>query len=220
MFAFKLRQHAYFTASFLAFSAMPVIAQDFGSFPSNQVSRAWQGFYAGAHVGYSFGNYEATIAPGPGLYSTSPNDVSYGLYGGYNVEWMSQFVAGAEADITFSNPEGSQLVGGAVIMSDANWTGSLRGRLGMTFEQFYFYGTAGIALGGVEFASVGGSSDAVKFGGAVGVGAEAQITSGIIARAEYLYTSFGSGNYALGPLTAVDGEFDNHTVRIGLGYHF
>ncbi|MES2906920.1 MAG: outer membrane beta-barrel protein [Pseudomonadota bacterium] len=195
-------------------------ADTFGSFPQNQVSRAWNGFYAGVHLGYTDASYDAILNPGAAAYSDSSGGTTFGLYGGYNIPWNSMLIAGIEGDITGSLPDGAGLAGGTLVMSGSDLSASLRGRLGFTVDQFLIYGTAGFALADIDYATAAGLDDSTELGGVVGIGAEAQISHGLVARAEYLYTNYGSGTYALGPLTAGSSELSTHTLRLGVGYAF
>lgn len=219
MSVLRLRLISLPFAACAAFAPLHAKADFFGSYPSNRVARAWQGFYVGAHLGTTFANYQATLTPGPAGYSDSSSDVSYGLYGGYTMQW-NMMVAGIEADLTGSLPDGSGLAGATLVNSGGDVSGTIRGRLGFMIDPFVVYGTAGLALADTGFSTAAGSDSSVEFGGVAGFGAEAEITSGVTARAEYFYTSYGSGTYLLGPLTAGNAGLDSHTLRIGIGYQF
>jgi outer membrane immunogenic protein len=74
--------------------------------------------------------------------------------------------------------------------------GTLRGRLGVAFDRFLVYGTAGLAYGSTESGSGNGggclfrvdcSTDRVQFGFAGGVGGEYAFTNNISVKLEALY---------------------------------
>lgn len=140
----------------------------------------WSGFYAGAQIGYGFGdtNYRGSaVAPGVGTFVTSPFSVDNdgligGLHVGYNQQY-NQFVLGVEADADFARIRGETrvnaptlvlpalgLVGPAAVdgylffRTEINWTASLRARVGVLFTpNLLGYVTGGVALGGIENAA-------------------------------------------------------------------
>lgn len=120
-----------------------------------------------------------------------------------------------------------------------DWYGTVRGRLGFSWEQFLLYATGGLAYGQVEgsFASAvptsatryQANSSKTKAGWTVGGGGEWSIADDWTMRAEYLHIDLGSFGYsapnvlAANPLSAqwrndVDARVD--VVRFGMNYHF
>jgi outer membrane immunogenic protein len=207
-----------------AIASTPLLAADAPSqqpwATPNRVAAAWQGFYVGAHAGYTWARYDATLSPGLTNFSIEAPSFSGGVFAGLNFQVAPQFVTGFEADVTIFDPSGSAAVGGALYRAATNWQGTLRARAGMTFDNFLLYGTAGLALASIEFGGPFGSTERTKFGWALGAGVEARITDQISARLEYVYTNFGRDDYALGIVQRVTGDLDTHTLRVGVGYRF
>jgi len=206
-------------------TAAPALASDLpNTTPAwgapNRVAAAWQGFYVGVHAGYSWARYDATLVPGPSVFDMEGSSFSGGLFGGINFQIAPNIVAGVEADVTLMNPRGDAIIGGLGFRGEANAMGSLRGRVGMTFENLFVYVTGGAALGNVEFGGPFGASSRNQLGWALGLGVEGRITENLFARAEYIYTSFGADDYALGAPQRIHGDLDLHTLRLGLGYRF
>jgi outer membrane immunogenic protein len=135
---------------------------------------SWTGFYAGANVGYGWGDNAATVTandPATRFFSGvvdsgsihpprfDTNGVFGGLQVGYNQQFAVNWLAGIEADIQWSNIKGSSY--GAFsdfplsLTSNANehvhWFGTVRGRLGyLVTPNWVVYGTGGYAYGRVE----------------------------------------------------------------------
>ena len=77
--------------------------------------------------------------------STDPSGIAGGLQAGYN--WQNgQFVFGGETDLQFSGADDTF----APWKFSNPWFGTLRARAGYAMNNILFYGTAGLAYGGVE----------------------------------------------------------------------
>lgn len=147
---------------------------------------------------------------------------------GYNWQ-MDSLVLGVEADINYAGfgDERSDDLGGALntlfddegrfegdseASFDANWFGTLRGRLGFAADNFLFYGTGGLAYGHMEADvdidlldtetdetySYSGSTESTNWGWTVGAGMEYGIENWSLGL-EYLYVDLGSAEW--------DGDF-------------
>jgi opacity protein-like surface antigen len=148
---------------------------------------AWQGLYAGAHLGYG------DAGPADGFIG--------GAHVGYN--WQKgQIVYGWEADVSLSDiSESITLCNPAGCVSaeaSIDWMASVRGRLGYLISpSFLAYGTVGLGIvSGSGSASI--SAPGVREGISVsdtetdivlGIGVEGKLTETATARIEYL--SFG-----------------------------
>ena len=190
---------------------------------------SWTGFYVGAQVGYAWGNADHSVLAGTGTGSSDPDGVVGGVFAGYNYDFHP-FVVGVEADVEasraegdFFNPAGASLAGS----TDLNWQGSLRARVGYSFDRALIYATAGAAYGNFDFQ--GGPIPATQgefskdlWGWTAGAGVEYAFTDNIIARLEYRYTDFGSTSGVIAPfpvsMTVKDAQFS--TVRVGISYKF
>jgi high affinity Mn2+ porin len=123
----------------------------------------WTGFYAGGHLGYSWGDSEWR-AQGPSGTAESSFDFfrafdafkgtgSYfaGLQAGYNYRLPSGVAIGFEADFVAPNTImdektlSSLALGQASISQTVEMSGTVRGRLGFIHNNWLVYGTAGYA---------------------------------------------------------------------------
>jgi outer membrane immunogenic protein len=191
-------------AADLAVKAPPMLAMPF----------SWTGLYIGAHGGY-------------GWTTTDGLDAKGGFGGGqvgYNFQ-TGNFVFGIEGDIAASDI--SQTVDGVVLgipfsasfKNDA--LASLRGRAGIAWNTWLFYGTAGGGWGHDKISvSAGGldiSSATWQSGWSAGAGIEWAFAPAWSAKFEYLHYGLGSANF-FGTLPS--GNIDIDTVKVGINYHF
>ena len=139
--------------------------------PSANSAHYWNGFYAGARVGYAWGssNWKESSSGAPNssgsLNLFQPLNVfndtgsfSQGLQAGYNYVLPSHIVIGAEADVTFPGfPDSAGVsIGGTSNLSSATFgaetfretvltSGTVRGRVGYAAGSWLFYATGGFA---------------------------------------------------------------------------
>lgn len=144
-----------------------------------------------------------------------------GMMIGYNYQ-IESFLLGVEADINyagfgndrsrnFSNLDlplinGDPVSGSSDLSFDANWFGTLRGRLGFAADNLLFYGTAGLAYGhmeasaqlnladGAETVSYDASTDSTNWGWTAGAGMEYGLDNWSFGL-EYLYVDLGSAEW-------------------------
>jgi len=164
---------------------------------------SWTGFYAGAHVGYGFGDVDDADADG----------FLGGLQAGFDWQ-MEQLVVGVEGDVAYTGMGYDGIADGF----DVDWFGTVRGRIGYAFDRFMVFGTGGLAWANAEYETAGGSDEATYVGWTAGAGVEAMITDTISAKADYLYSSFGEEDFPAA--TGDELEFDMHAVRLGVNYRF
>jgi outer membrane immunogenic protein len=172
--------------------------------PLNATS--WAGPYLGGTLGYEWG----TVDRNP----TKPRGFVAGITAGYN--WQqpnSPWVFGIEGDLQaagaddtfapwkFSNP----------------WFGTVRGRAGYSVSNVLFYGTAGLAFGGLRGETFGLSETHTNVGWTAGVGAEVGFAPHWSAKIEYLYIDLANSPFAI---TGVSNGFQSSVVRAGVNYHF
>lgn len=194
-------------------------------------SFSWTGFYVGVQGGYGFGSADHTFDNGAPSDDSDPDGFLGGVHVGYNYQ-MDQFVFGAEADVEYSDIEGSfeNLTGitsqGA---TEINWQGSIRARLGVAMDRTLIYATGGVAFADVDYSGgpAGGpvccGYSETRTGWTIGGGAEHAFTDKLTARIEYRFTDFGEADDALNPaFPDVDmaTDLDIHAVRVGLSYKF
>lgn len=185
----------------------------------------WSGFYAGVNGGYGFGS--ATRQPAGGGAQTTSNTGGWQLGGqaGYNFD-AGGFVVGTEADLQWSNIGYSEDIAGVgSFTAGVDFYGTIRGRAGMSFGEVMPYVTGGFAAGrGSASVTNGGgvvtSQSATHTGWTLGAGLEAQATSNITIKAEYLYVDLGSQTYNGLPLGNIDVSQRFGVVRAGINYKF
>jgi outer membrane immunogenic protein len=194
----------------------------------------WTGFYLGAQVGYAWGDNRTTefvTATGvPTGFTQGFNMDGFvgGGHVGYNWQ-VGQFVFGLEGDI-----EGADINGG-YRLANLNGTdfrldtqASIRGRLGVAFNNSLLYVTGGAAWADMEHTYVFANTlfethSTTRTGWTVGAGWEYGFTPNWSARLEYRYTDFGSfRNASIFSFPGLSYEHDPvfHTVRGGISYRF
>ncbi len=229
----------------------------------------WSGFYVGGNVGYGWGQAGSdvtlttfvttgflTSGPAPVTISDSvkPKGIIGGAQIGYNWQPTPNWLFGLEADWQGSAQKASStlpvqsyfifLASGSVQAAyDAriDWFGTVRGRIGYTFDRFLLYATGGLAYGEVKIAGtvtdsgtfiLGSFSSTAAFGASrvnagwtVGGGIEGAFYGNWSVKAEYLYLDLGSldasspGPFGSEPVTAHT-RFTDNIVRVGVNYRF
>src|SRR5580704_13596419 len=234
----------------------------------------WTGFYFGANAGYATGSFDTSTLysdawMGTPLFGAQSSARLKGGIGGaqtgYNLQSGIWF-AGLETDLQFATQRNitTSLCPGAVgnpglpvdtpITVDhshsLDWFGTVRGRLGVAFTpDLVAYGTAGLAVGGIEHSAsiaIGGvtagidaagnptgtpmtfTTRSTKTGYAVGGGIETHLGGNVTGKIEYLHMSFGT-DHGIGstnthntPPTAIAfaSKVTDDIVRLGLNYKF
>jgi high affinity Mn2+ porin len=226
----------------MPFKAPPVAAQ----------LHDWGGLYLGGHFGAAWGRSDWSTAGGLPLsgsfdlahgYNAFKGTGSYfaGLQAGYNTMLPNHILLGAEADISFpSTIEGSQTfssvsTGQASFAEQAQFFGTLRGRLGYAPGNWLIYATGGFAFSYDEFTRtqltgmpVGGTATpgtvenrfmVPRTGWTAGAGVEVALASQWSARLEYLYTQFNSRSVTF-PAGAQSfaSNLSLQSIRLGLNY--
>lgn len=173
----------------------------------------WAGPYAGAHGGYGW--------------TTSQGFDANGGFGGGQIGYNFQtgsFVFGIEGDIAGSGI--SQTINGSVTVPfTASFTNdtlaSLRGRAGIAYNTWLFYGTVGggwahnktsVTTGGTTL-----SGEAWQSGWSAGGGVEWAFAPNWSTKVEYLHYGLGTANF-FGVLP--QGNTDINTVKFGINYLF
>jgi outer membrane immunogenic protein len=168
----------------------------------------WLGPYVGANVGFQW----TSNIGGP-----SPSGFTGGIQGGYN--WQSgPWVYGVEADFNLSSASDRF----ADFQFSNPWFGTLRGRAGYTINNFFLYGTAGLAFDISTIARAGLTDTSAHLGWAIGAGVEFGLAPlGLgpnwSAKAEYLHLGLSQG--AVLP-ASVSSNFQSNVLRFGVNYHF
>jgi outer membrane immunogenic protein len=164
---------------------------------------------------------------------------------------LSRYVYGIEADFqradvndtdahlfTVLNPDGG--TGTVFAKSALDWFGTVRGRIGYTFDSTLVYATGGFAFGQVRdklyvsaitAAGVRATRDVIRddtdTGFSAGAGVEYLITPSWSVKAEYQFIDLGSDrltaladNHTDHALGSVNFDHTYNTFRIGVNYHF
>jgi outer membrane immunogenic protein len=198
---------------------------------------SWSGMYVGVNGGYVWSANSNQLA----LSTDRPTGLnSTGWLGGgqigYNYQ-MSRMVLGVETDLAASSIGGSvhDLNFGDTTKLRLGDLGTLRGRVGYTFDRVLVYATGGFAYGSLS-SSVSGpvlldgpySYSGVATGYVLGAGVEYAIDRNWSIRGEYEYVNFGKHdprNASGAPYSQIAGggyatvksdEFN--LFRIGLNY--
>jgi outer membrane immunogenic protein len=196
---------------------------------------SWTGFYVGAHVGYGWGRANWNFVQAGTFVSPSTNGVFGGAQIGYNYQ-INNIVLGIEADASAADMHGWRSCPNPAFTcaSRVNFLGSLRGRVGYTFDRALIYATAGLGIGSFRNRTYNaapvtefGSYSSTRAGLAIGAGVEYAIMPNWTVKAEYMYYHFGSGTQlaGVGSLAGPGGSDtrirnDVHTVKLGVNYLF
>lgn len=191
----------------------------------------WSGFYAGFNGGYTSGQ-ATSVGAITGVTTNVP--VSGGLLGatvGFNAQ-MDSFVLGVEGDIAWSGATGTAACTANPAFTcegNLNWLGTIKGRAGVAVDKVLFFGTAGLAAGGVTANIIPAAPgltntySGTMTGWTVGAGVEAALTDAITVKAEYQYVSMGGVQAPVGTLSGVQASnlsTINHVVKVGVNFHF
>ncbi len=193
----------------------------------------WTGAYVGIVAGTAWGESRFDI---PG-HTSNPFDIDGVAIGGtigFNLQVQRGFVVGIEADLSHSTmsgrfgpgdlgqPNGNSYycLSGACV-TDVNWFGTVRGRLGIADDRFFIYATGGLAFGDVSSRILNDANyitGGTNSGWTAGGGIEIALAPGWTAKAEYLHVDLGwtDRNSSYARLRS-DVKFD--VVRLGLNYH-
>ena len=187
----------------------------------------WSGFYAGGDVGYWSGHDSSVLSDANPAAARQWFGTAFGgLHFGYNYVLASRVLLGWEADIGFANHLNSNSIlarrnGPGNFNSEAvDYVGTLRARVGTTFDRWLVYATGGFAYSQERLLESSGLGDdkllRLRPGWVAGAGIEFALARYWSARIEYLYYSLGSveGTFATGD--TYRSTFDMQTLRIGL----
>jgi outer membrane immunogenic protein len=211
----------------------------------SSIPHEWQGLYGGAHVGGAWGSSSATDSGGVNVltdyWSAAPSGVVAGVQLGYN--WTNgPLLYGVEGDLGYLGLAGSAATTYVPLgydtstQTDTDFYITLRGRLGILYNQWAFYATGGYigadtSVSIVESCddlicnglSASGSNSSFRSGWTIGGGIEGDLGGPWTAKVEYLYYDLGSRDVT----TSLNGitntwnvETDGSLVRAGLNYSF
>src|SRR3954447_5621690 len=223
----------------------------------------WTGFYIGSHAGYGFmkstdaisgANAAGTSLLTGGNIATSVPLDSRGFIGGgqlgYNWQISSGWVAGVEADLSWTDlKEGAVALGldttrRMTANEKLDWFGTVRARLGfLPVDRLLVYGTGGLAYGHGNLSTAltrtlsdgtpacagnncqAGSTSETRVGWTIGGGAEWALANKWTLKAEYLYYDLGSLSHtmtdpAFPSILNAAVQLKGNIVRGGVNYRF
>ena len=208
---------------------------------------SWTGCYLGIEGGGDWGqsSHIAATSPVPaavGLPITNSFDVSGGLLGGTagcNYQFQN-IVFSLENDLSWTNNTGSgreipPFIAGAISSTNEKWLDTVRGRVGLAWNRFFFYGTGGAAFADVgvgvctPVGCVSDSQDRTGWvaGGGVEWAAWTSPLSSVTLKLEYLHADFGTGLFFSPPVLIGGGIIDsrnvsltNNIIRGGINWKF
>ena len=183
--------------------------------PAPALPCLWLGPYVGANTGFQ---WTSNIGGLSSSAFTGGSGFTGGIQVGYN--WQNgPWVYGVESDFNLSDVNGTF----AGYQFSNPWFGTMRGRAGYLINNnFFLYGTAGLAFGVTTISNGGLSDSSGRLGWTVGAGVEFGLAPWGLnpnwsAKVEYLYLDLSQG----GNLPAsTSSNFQSNVVRLGVNYHF
>lgn len=180
----------------------------------------WNGAYVGFHGGAKWGDVDTDFS------NLSATDVTGGGHIGYNLALMGVLV-GIEADANLDSSKfGFTMAGGGAGSFETDWSGTLRGRIGIPVGPALLYATAGYAWTDATLSeiSTGGGSfkSSHTFNGVVyGLGAEAFVLPNLSLRLEALRFDYSSDDVSISGAHNALEEIDpsETVVRAGVTFH-
>jgi opacity protein-like surface antigen len=212
--------------------------------PAISQPRGWTGVYIGGDAGYAWVRSSGTLTTAGGV----PLDAAdFGVAGTFAGAFMGanyqfdRFVVGAEGDWQGSNLVGNSQAsssfglaagtfpgGPFAISTTIKDYGSIRARLGVAFDRFLLFGTAGAAWGNPSnaYALYGAppffTHGGIAAGWTAGVGLDYAFTNNVFGRIEYRYTNLGTSSFVSPSTDSADGghRVPISDVRTGIAYKF
>ena len=201
----------------LAMAGAPLILSE-AARADGALAPIWTGVYVGAQGGIDWADLDTDFNSG-----FSTRGVSGGGHLGFN--WgVGGLVVGVEADATVSNAEFNFTTNGNGSTLSTDWSGTLRGRVGVPVGPALYYATLGYAWSDVAIATSSGGgtfNDSRRFDGIVyGVGAEAYVLPNLSVRLEALRFDYASDRLSLaGAANTIEVDPSDTVVRAGLTFH-
>jgi outer membrane immunogenic protein len=170
----------------------------------------WSGFYIGAVGGY-------------GSEDTSDPLGIKGGFGGGTVGYNWQFgtvVIGIEGDGAYGDISSSATADGVSATAKLDSLATVRGRVGVAFDQILLYGTGGVAVADTKISATAPgitlSDNQTQTGWTAGAGAEWMFAPRWSLKAEYLYRRFDNQTIFGIP----SGSLAINSGQVGINYHF
>jgi outer membrane immunogenic protein len=212
--------------------------------PPASLAYNFTGFYIGGDAGYGWAGSSGTLTTAAEIpiapYDYGLNGTLAGAFMGADYQF-NRFVVGAEGDwqganlignsqvnSSFGIPAGTFPGGPFTISTTIKDYGSIRARLGVAFDRFLLFGTAGWAWGNPSnaYALYGAppffTRSGYSFGWTAGAGLEYAFTNNVLGRIEYRYTNLGTSSLVNAAMDSADGghRVPISDVRTGIAYKF
>ena len=205
--------------------------------PANAPAADWAGFYAGAHLGYAWGDtgfsryntwYKLDLERG----NFSTDGGIGGLQLGYNLQ-RDRLVLGVEVDLGGLGLDGSKQLDGwngdhsfnyfVKYSLASGFYGDITGRLGYAADRSLFYVKGGAAFLRTNFEQnfyndVINQSNQMLWGWTVGAGVEHMLSPNWSVKAEYQHFDFGEATFKL-PYDNLKFAPAADAVTLGVNYH-
>ena len=205
-------------------SAADLPPKPFYKAPTYVAPYNWGGFYIGVVGGAGWADSSHTGSFGTNSGKFNQNGGTVGGTLGYN--WQTgNIVFGLEGDLSWADITGSS---GACITSCFTTIRSIdtvRGRVGMAFDNWLPYITGGAAIANIDAGQTGlGNGNDTRLGATVGAGIEWMFAQNWSAKAEYLYVDFGKraifNDNVGGVIVPESLRLTANLLRVGLNYRF
>lgn len=164
-------------------------------------------------------------------------DLEGGMIGGlvgYDHQFESGLVLGIAGDLSWMDAQGngdidpsSLGISGSDYSMDASldWLGTIRARVGIQAGEALFYGTGGLAIGGMDASLLLegdkiGSDSNTQVGWTAGAGVNYMVNDNIMLGLEYLYVDLGKTSYDFGSDDNGDIDVNMNVIRGTLSYKF
>ena len=121
-------------------------------FYATEPAFSWTGFYAGGYIGGAHGVWTVDFFRNNnhGHAEQGADGVAFGALGGYNYQFANNVVVGVEADIGYTSAKNTnEIFDNDDTLQQYGLIGSLRGRLGYSFNRMLIYGTGGFAFANI-----------------------------------------------------------------------
>lgn len=199
------------------------------------------GQYSGAYIGGQVGYLDHDMdfreeLVGDARGSGDDNGATFGFFSGYNVQ-CGRLLFGIESDFNSADTDAkfTDDCCDALVSSEMNWFGTVRGRLGVVHnENILFFVTGGLAYADLDRTFAVGaplnfrqSDSDTEFGWTLGGGFEFLRDGKWSFKAEALYVDLGDNsiNYqdtacGISCTARINWEEDFWTARVGINYHF
>ncbi len=176
----------------------------------------WDGLFLGAFAGYGWGTLD--LDDDVADLDVDGEGWKLGVNAGYNFTVSEALVAGIVADVAWADINGEDA--DADLSYNTDWTGSIRGRLGIDAGAFLPYVTAGIAFANN---TVTDTLDDVEdsqlhTGWTAGAGVEFAVADNVSLDLQYRYSDYGTATYDLA--TETDFGLTSHAVTAGINFRF